>query len=216
MLRSPGRKKNMNREQLISPDVLRLVSYAAAAGRLLALVIPVLCLAEPLAWYAGFPPASVLFGYISDALCLILLALISILCPWCHEVLVAKRGSPITRFLSLLIGFFGLLLLLNSLYAGMTGCDLSPDPELVALGLSIGLSFTLLININNIAAAPLWMRICLPLACICYIGCAFTIGIIPLLLPFTLAKLLAALLLAKPLALLHRNAPRIASLPESD
>lgn len=205
----------MNRERLIAPDVLRLVSRTAGAGQLAALLIPVLCLAEPAAWFAGFPGVSMIIGCISDALCLALLALISMLCPWCHEVLVAERGSPVTRFLSLLTGLFGLFLLLDTIYSAFTQYDLLTNRDLATLGLSLGLSFTVIININNIAAAPLWLRLSLAVAGVCYIGCVLCIGIIPLLLPFTLLKLVSALLLAKPLAILRRNAPRIASLPES-
>ncbi len=206
----------MNREKLITPDVLSLVGCTSAAGQLAALAIPVLCLAEPTAWFAGFPQASVVIGYISDALCLALLALISMLCPWCHEVLVAGRGSPVTRFLSLPIGLFGLFLLLDTAYSALTQYALLTNRDLVTLGLSLGLSFTVILNINNIAAAPLWLRISLAVAGVCYIGCVLSIGIIPLLLPFTLLKLVSALLLAKPLSMLRRNATRIASLPESD
>lgn len=205
----------MNRERLIALDTLRLVGYTAGAGQLAALLIPVLCLAEPAAWFAGLLGVSMVIGYISDALCLALLAFISMLCPWCHEVLVAGRGSPITRFFSLPIGLFGLFLLLDTIYSTLTQYDLLTNRDLMTLGLSLGLSFTVIININNIAAAPLWLRISLAVAAVCYIGCALSIGIIPLLLPFTLLKLASALLLAKPLGILRRNATRIASLPES-
>lgn len=206
----------MNRQRLIEPSFLRIVGCAGASGELLAIAIPILCILEPLAWFVGFPGASVIIGYASDAMSLLLLGLLGMLCPWCHEVLTARRGSVATRYLSLLLGVFGWWLFLDTLFGSIARISLLTHREFITLSLPLGLLFTLIVNINNIAAAPLRMRISLPLACLFYLGLAFTIGIIPLLLPFTLFKAAAAALLISPLAVLRRNAPRIASLPEDE
>lgn len=139
-----------------------------------------------------------------------------LLAPWCHDVLLAKRGSKATRFLSRLALIFALFLLFCASYTLATDRLLLIRQEEIPLWLSCLLLTILLCNLPNMAAAPLRWQILLVLFPLLSLACPLTgmTGSLPWDLLSQAFGLCSCLIGSILLTRLSRLAPHLAGLPE--
>lgn len=161
----------------------------------------------------GFVPAALFAGQASSLLFALFLSGVSLLAPWCHEVLLARRGWGLTRFLLAMGALMGLFLLAGVVYALLTGTPLFLRQGELPLMISLLLLVCMLANMPLMAAAPLRRRV--RLACFALVLLATAITDAPILVALNdMCRILAVLLAFSPLLTLRRAAPLIVSLPD--
>lgn len=217
----------MNPEWPIYPLVRQIMRHIARTGALLLLVPLILLLLQGIAMAcitgSGATQAIPLLlrsvlpifhtSQVAEAAG-ILLATLSAL--WCHEVLLARRGSAFTRMAGIFTAFLSLLWLASTLYSTLTGALLFIRQQELPIWIMTLLLASILFNLPNMAAAPLRWRILLLLYPLTHLLASIlgSVRTLPSLLAgdtlSTLSGLAAALLLLK----LSRLAPRIVSMPK--
>lgn len=203
----------MRTEILIFPVVKGLVARLASCALGCGLASAVAALAELTLAPLGFIPAALFAGQASSLLFVLFLSGLSLLAPWCHEVLLARRGRVLTRFLMAMGGVMGLLLLAGVVYSLLVGMPLFLRQGELPLMISLVLTVCLLVNMPLMAAAPLRLRV--RLACFSLVLLATAVTETPLLVALNdLCRILAVLLGFSPLLTLRQVAPRIVSLPD--
>lgn len=208
----------MNDQWLIFPIVRNIIARMARLAADTAVAVPGLMAIAMLLMLLLPDSAAMLPGtcYLAAELCFYLhMALLFITVLWCHEVLLAERGSALTRYLLILGSLFGVIQLVCQLYTLLTSELLLPRQGELSLILWVLLFSSIVINIGNMAAAPakwkagifatLFLLLIIVITTDCY-------GAI-MLLNF-LAKILYAIPGCWLLRKLSRVAPHIISLPE--
>ncbi len=203
---------------LIYPAVKAAAAWLAGFAALLALVCAagaVLEFALVAAAFAGDSTKTLQFAlFAGDAslLCLrLLIVSLALLAPWCHQVLLAERGSFITGWLCWFGACIALPALASAVCAALASAPLLVGQDDLLLLILIILQASTLFNVPRMAAASLWQRTAIGAAPAILI-IAFICGGIPLI--STAFKVLAAALLFLPLRALRRFAPRIVGMPE--
>ena len=200
---------------LIYPAVKHKAAWLAGLANALALTAAVLSLLCIGGLSLDLTEFALRCGSASQLMGRFLLAVLSLLSAWCHHVLLAGRGSDITRWLANLGIFMGGLVLVCSLYAAVTFERLLPRQDDVALMLITLLLFTALFNLPRMAAAPAGRRAAVVLAPLLLLLVELT-DMPMALLPNAVFKLAAAALLFPQLRRLRQVAPLIVSMPERD
>lgn len=206
-------EKNDKWEWLVRPQVRSAAGHIAGLAGYAAVAIAAMSLLDPLLWFCNAQELADVVGSTADSLFCIWIALLGVLVVWCHYVLLAERGFAATRGLCLLALIPSFFLLAASIYTAFAHkfflyyqLDLPLYLSLVWLG-------ACLLNLHTMAAAPLSLRIILPSGFFMLLLSGATIGIPEAMLPYTVVKTAACLLLFRPLLQLQRIAPRIISLP---
>lgn len=201
-------------EYLILPAVRNTAARLATGTRYCLYACAGLALAEPLFLLSYQPMAGITCGLLSTLLLHVVFTLLTILAVWCHIVLLAERGSVITRWI---VSVAAILAPLSPVCWVYTLCCgkllLYRQAELPAI-LGVVLLLVAVVNIPRMAAAK-WQLIAritvLPLLLLLIVG-ADAPGLV---LACAALKLLAAFLASNPLHQLAAAAPRIISLPPS-
>ncbi len=202
----------MKDEFLIFPLVRSLISRLAGCARVCALAAAATAVAELVLAPLGFIPAALFAGQTSSLLFALFLSSVSLLAPWCHEVLLAHRGRGFSRFLLMLGGMLGLLLLAGQICFLLTGQLMLLRQGEIPLMISLLLLVCIWINIPLMAAAPLLLRLRLAVFPLMLLATAVTDD--PSLVAINdIGRILTVLLVTSPLLRLKRVAPRIVSLP---
>lgn len=143
------------------------------------------------------------------------LLMLSILAPWCHTVLLAGRGMGLTRALSHFCTAMGLIMLVCEVYYIATGELLMVRQEQTPYFIITALLLCTLLNLQNMAAAPLRWRITLPLFFVFLLLFIITSGIFIGIFPYlaTLLLVLSTLCGYPHLKRLAATAPHIISMP---
>lgn len=201
-------------EWLILPVVRGWVSRMAAACAWAVAAYAATAAAEIATGVGGFS-VSVLFGLLTQAAGQLFFLLYLPLALWCHIVLLAGRGLPLTRSIllfCLLMAFVHLGCLLFTLCTGET---LLAQQGLLPLLLALLLQLGGILNWGRLAAAPLLLKLrgmAVPLLWLCaYVTDA------PETLPAAVFfKALLCLCVFVPLRHLAYYAPLIVSLPPQE
>lgn len=155
-----------------------------------------------------------LFSYLSHMLMLSELLLLSLLAPWCHNVLLAKRGMSVTRCISVFCTVMGLIMLVCEGYTLVTGHVLLVKQAQTPFFICTALLLCIMFNLGNMAVAPLKWRISIPcflLALLCAVISSEAVVDVCILFKFATVFLGAGHL--RRLALI---APAIISMPQKD
>lgn len=204
----------MNENTLILPGVRRAVSLLAAACRYTLITGAALSIAELLLLLlAGFLVPGLVCGFLSRLSVPIAVALLGLVIPWCHTVLLAERGWVLTRYLSLCTAVFALLYPLSDLWLFITGSPLIANHGLLpVVCCALWLVFSLL-NLGHMAAARWHLQLRIVLIPILILIIIIT-DLPELLIICSVFKLLLLLAAGGPLRMLADAAPRIISLPD--
>ena len=202
-------------DMLILPAVKGSVGKLAAAARIGLMICALLSVAEISFFSTAYTTVGVACGVLSSFVLNLELFMLSLLALWCHEVLLLERGYGFTRFMGYLAAFFSVLCPICMLYTSCTGTLLLLNQSLLPFIACMLLLLIHLINLPNMEAASLLLRI--------------RLGAFPILTmlififdqPGTLlfagiGKVLLLLLLAQPLRQLADIAPRVISMPPTE
>ena len=202
-------------EYHILPTVRSAVARLASITRWVLYICAGLALAEPALLVLQLPLAGILSGMGSTVLLYTGLSLLAILTAWAHTVLLAGRGSVITRWLMWVGALLSPLAPICWCYSMFTGKLLLYRQTELPYILTTLLLLTAVINIPRMAAAPWQLQVrlvALPLLLLL----ALSFDAPGLILVSTAFKLLAATLASNPLRQFANAAPRIISLPPRD
>lgn len=212
----------MNDQWLIYPGVKRVAAVLARAALVctlaaavcapLEIVFSMLAAAVQSAFLLS---AAVLCGAAASILLLAAATCLGPLAAWCHLVLVAGRGSAFTRLLTQIGAFLSLLVPVCMAYAFITGEPLLARQAEIPLYICLIILASVLINLPNVKAASVRLRVVMPLVPLFLLG-AFLTDADGLLAIRTACALLAAACAWMPLRLLSATAERIVSLPERE
>ena len=214
-------------EYLIFPAVKRAVSrlsqltawgfVAAAAlwllGLALLVVAAMLCSAAELpeempVWVSVMEPTILICGAGREFLLALILPCLYLLALWCHQVLMAGRGTVVTRFLLLCSLFFAFLHPVCAGWLLLSGKPLLVNQMLLPAVLYSVLPCVVAVNWFRMAALPLRYRLLLLCFLLALVG--------NYILPGSFFVLLLPCFSFVPLRLLARYAPRIVSLPPKE
>lgn len=214
-------------EYLIFPAVKRAVSrlaqltawgfVAAAALWLLGLALLVVAamlfsaaeLPEEMpVWVSVMEPTILICGAGGEFLLALLLPCLYLLALWCHQVLVAGRGTVVTRWLLLVLLFFAFLHPVCEGWLLLSGKPLLVNQFLLPAVLDTVLLCVVAVNWFRVAALPLRYRFLLLFFLLSLEG--------SYILPGSFFVLLLSCFSFVPLRLLARYAPLIVSLPPKD
>ena len=199
-------------EYFIFIPVKRFIACIARISRYLlasSLVAGLLAIAL---YIIGFLPLGIFSAVLSDLMYDVLFILLSILTPWCHNVLVAGRGHHLTRFLSGFTTIMGGIYLVCIIYSLIVGEKLLIKQDICPTLISLFILICTLTNLNNLAAASFKLRTRLTCFCLCLLGAGITLGVLPLIC--LVFKIACYFLGYKLLYTLEQVAPRIISMPE--
>ncbi len=201
-------------EYFIFLPVKRFIAGAAKTAWYLLPFILLFAVAEIiLILFFGIVDAGIVFGKASDLLLNIFLALLSVLTCWCHHVLLARRGAGATRFLCAFAIVMACLMLICDTYTLFTDEILLAKQRQTPLIISTILLAATLINIPNMAAAPLKQRIFVPLFAFCVFAACLTTVAPPICLIFKVILLSIGIPLLRKL---QQIAPLIISMPPKE
>lgn len=209
----------MNEDWLIYPGVKRTAAVLARISLVsmlawsLCAVLEIACsaLAEALQ-SKGMLMAAVLCGYGSILFPLVAVTCLGLLTAWCHLVLPSGRGSIFTRFFTQLGAFLSVLIPVCAVYTlAMHELLLARQAE-IPLYITAIIFFAVLINLPNIKAAPISLRVQLVLFPL-FLLASMLVEPIPLQTCFALLATAAGFY---PLRLLTSTAERIVSLPDKE
>lgn len=199
-------------EYLIFIPVKRFIACVARISRYLLTASLVLGLLAIALYIIGFFYIGIISELLSDLMFDILFVLLSILTPWCHNVLLACRGHHLTRMLASFTTIMGGIYLTCVVFTLFTGERLLIKQDLSPLFISLFIITCVLTNLNHMAAAPLKLRTRLSLFCLSLLGVGLTLGILPLV--SLVFKAACFFLGYKLLYQLEKVAPRIISMPD--
>ena len=134
------------------------------------------------------------------------------LAAWCHLVLPSGRGSIFSRFFTQLGAFLSLLIPVCATYALVMHEPLLARQAEIPLYITAIILFAALINLPNIKAAPISLRVLVVLFPL-FLLASMVVEPIPLQAAFTLLATAAGF---HPLRLLAATAERIVSLPDKE
>lgn len=209
----------MNEDWLIYPGVKRTAAVLARIALVsmlawsLCAVLEIACsaLAEALQ-SKGVLMAAVLCGYGSILFPLVAVTSLGPLAAWCHLVLPAGRGSNFTRFFTQLGAFLSVLIPVCAVYALVMHEPLLARQAEIPLYITAIIFVAVLINLPNIKAAPIPLRVQLVLFPL-FLLASMMVEPIPLQACFALLATAAGFY---PLRLLASTAERIVSLPDKE
>ncbi len=196
----------------IYPAVKRAVAWLSGLAATFALAAAALSLLALACFCLGATQAGAYAAGMSQFISRLVVVVVSLLTPWCHNVLLAGRGGDITRWLAGFGVYLGLLVLVCSAYTAFSFELLLPRQDDVALMLLTLLLAITLFNLPRMAAASPWLRAGIVLTPLLLLLVELT-DLPLLLLPNALLKLLAAALLFPLLRRLRAFAPRIIGMP---
>ena len=209
----------MNDEWPIYPGVKRaaaVLARVALVGMLawsLCAVLEIACSALAEAVQSkGVLIAAVLCGYGAVLFPLVAVTCLGPLAAWCHLVLPSGRGSVFTRFLTQLAAFLSLLIPVCAAYALIMHEPLLARQAEIPLYITAIVFFAALVNLPNIKAAPVFLRVLVVLFPL-FLLASMAVEPIPLQAAFALLATAAGF---HPLRLLAASAPRIVSLPDKE
>lgn len=212
----------MNDEWLIYPGVKRAAAVLARAALVCMLVAAICAPAEiACAMLAAVVQsqtmlsAALLSGAAASMLLLAAVTCLGPLAAWCHLVLVAGRGSMFTRFLTQLGAFIALLIPICTVYTMIAGEPLLARQMEIPPYICLIILVAVLINLPNMKAAPVKLRVLAALLPLFLLG-AFLTDVDGLLAIRTACVLAAAACGWMPLRTLSATAERIVSLPERE
>lgn len=205
----------MNEEWYIYPAVRKLISKLAILCRVLAISCAVLAVAEIVLLIAGAIPPALFCGAASQIFFFLMFTGLTILLRWCHYVLLAGQGMPVTRFLTLVGVIMGVIMLVCELYTLIMHEPLLIRQHEAPLLIWIIFFSTVTINYNRAATAPHRWRL-LPIGfALALLAVLVTPGP-DMLLWNTAAKVLLAVTAAPMLKKLSVMAPLLVSMPEKN
>ena len=196
-------------EYYIFIPVKKFIATLAGVCRFLLPVILITAAIEFLLLMCGFGMGLV-FGDISDNLMSLTIALLSIPVLWCHDVLLAKRGTVFTRFMCVFSIILSVLLWICTLYTLCTQTLLLPKQSELTLIIPSIYFLATIFNIQNMAAAPLKLKITVLSFFLLLLATAISLALPPVSLLF---KLIITCLGVPLLTKLKQTAPLIISLP---
>ena len=209
----------MNDEWLIYPGVKRAAAVLARVvlvGMLawsLCAVLEIACSALAEAVQSrGVLMAAVLCGYGAVLFPLVAVMCLGPLAAWCHLVLPSGRGSIFTRFLTQLGAFLSLLIPVCAVYSLTMHEALLARQAEIPLYITAIILMAALINLPNIKAAPVPLRVQVVLFPL-FLLASTVVKPIPLQAAFALLATAAGF---HPLRLLSATAERIVSLPDKE
>ena len=209
----------MNDEWLIYPGVKRaaaVLARVALVGMLawsLCAVLEIACSALAEAVQSrGVLLAAVLCGYGAILFPLVAVTCLGPLAAWCHLVLPSGRGSIFSRIFTQLGAFLSLLIPVCAVYALVMHEPLLARQAEIPLYITAFILFAALINLPNIKAAPVSLRVLVVLFPL-FLLASMVVEPIPLQAAFALLATAAGF---HPLRLLASTAERIVSLPEKE
>ena len=156
--------------------------------------------------------AAVLCGYGTVLFPLVAVTCLGPLAAWCHLVLPSGRGSIFSRFFTQLGAFLSLLIPICAVYAIVMHESLLARQAEIPLYITAIVFFASLINLPNIKAAPVPLRLLVVLFPL-FLLASMLVEPIPLQAAFSLLATAAGF---HPLRLLASTAERIVSLPEKE
>lgn len=196
-------------EYYIFIPVKKFIATLAGVCRFLLPVILITAATEFLLLLCGIG-VGLIFGDISDNLMSLTIALLSIPILWCHDVLLAKRGTVFTRFMCVFSIILSVLLWICTLYTLCTQTLLLPKQSELTLIIPSIYFLATIFNIQNMAAAPLKLKIMILSFFVLLLATAIFLVIPPVSL---LLKLILTCLGLPLLTKLKQTAPLIISLP---
>ena len=209
----------MNDEWPIYPGVKRAAAVLARVAQVgmlawsLCAVLEIACSALAEAVQSkGVLLAAVLCGYGAALFPLVAVTCLGPLAAWCHLVLPSGRGSIFTRFLTQLAAFLSLLIPVCAVYALVMHEPLLARQAEIPLYITAIVFFAALVNLPNIKAAPVFLRVLVVLFPL-FLLASMAVEPIPLQAAFALLATAAGF---HPLRLLAASAPRIVSLPDKE
>lgn len=144
----------MSEEWLIYPVLRRVVSrLAEISGGIL--ISTIMGLAGILLFFLGVGSLGGVLVATSNIIFMLYLPLLALLLLWCHEVLLAGQGMVFSRILLCFSLFLSLLMIVCGVYAFFTRQPLLVRQGEVPFMLWGVLFFSFLLNLGNMAAAPL-------------------------------------------------------------
>ena len=212
----------MHDEWLIYPGVKRTAAVLARVALVCMLAAAVCAPAEILFAMSAehmqssfLLSAALLCGGAASMLLLAGVACLGPLAAWCHLVLLAGRGTAFTRFLTQIGAFLSLLIPVCMAYSlAMKEPLLAREAE-IPLYICLILLLSTLINLPNMKAAPVSLRMLAAALPLFLLGAFLTdeSGLLPIR---SACAMLAAACAYMPLRKLVATAERIVSLPEKE
>ncbi|MBE6418783.1 MAG: hypothetical protein E7031_01475 [Akkermansiaceae bacterium] len=199
-------------EYFIFIPVKRFIATLACVCRYMLLMILITAILEILLLLSGLT-AGLYFGLASDFLLSITIAILSLLTLWSHDVLLARRGNAISRFMCTFAIILSVILSVCSIYTICTHSLLLPKQDELNVIIPTILLVSALFNMPNMAAAPLKLRIMVPVFLLGVLLTAIT-TVVPIFC--LLFKIVMACTGMPLLAKLQHVAPLIVSLPPRD
>lgn len=198
-------------EYLIFIPVKRFIANIAKLNRYFLYGILLTALMEPVLLFVFKLPQGLLLGMVSDQMLNLFVALSSLLAFWCHNTLLAGRGTGFTRFLSGFAIFMSVILVICSIYTICTNELLLTKQSQTPVFVAVILFLSVIINMSNMAAASLKLRITVSVFLFCLMVAVLTTVIPMICLVF---KIITACLGIPLLRRLQHVAPLIISMPE--
>lgn len=200
-------------DYFIFTPVKRFIATLAKIERYLLVIILLTSIAEVGLFILFERIEGLLFGMVSDQLLSILAAMLSLTALWSHHTLLAGRGLGFTRFLCTFTVVMGAISLTCSVYTISTGNLLLPKQAHAPIFIATVLFFSSLLNLPNMATAPIKYKILIPLFFLS-VACALVTSILP---PLCLLFKILMLCTGMPmLRILEQKAPLIISMPEQN
>ncbi len=201
-------------EILIYPVVRRVVSRLATLASALAFASAVCALLE-LLLLALNVSGGLWAGALSGVLSKLLAAVLCLLSPWCHTVLLAGRGFDVTRWLTWFLAVAGLAILACLLEMFVSPKPFLSHPENLPPMALILMSVIAAFNLPRMAAAPLGWRVAIVAAPALLLAANVAdLPVFLLMLAAAALKLAAAFALLPLMRALGHAAPLIVSLPD--
>lgn len=211
----PNRKKRrkMSENWYIFPLVKQIVSKLSALCGNLIIACAVAAVAELLFYFIGSIEAGIFCGLISGVLFTLVICLTTLLTFWCHHVLLAARGSSITRWMSLAACIMCGIMLTCEVYSMLFHEPLLIRQQESPFIIWAMLLFILIINFNNMVALSLPKR-CLLILFLLLILSVLLTAIPELLIVNMVAKVLIVFTAYPIFRKLSSIAPQIVAMPE--
>lgn len=203
----------MSEDWYIYPLVKQIVSKLATLCGNLIVACAVSAVAELLLYLVGAMEAGIFCGLISGVLFTLVLSISTLLAFWCHHVLLAGRGSSITRWLCLAACIMCCIMLTCEVYSLLFHEPLLVRQQESPFIIWAMLLFAFLINFNNMAALAVTKRSLLLLFLLLILILLLTAAP-ELLLVNMAAKVLMIFAACPAFRKLSSFAPQIVSMPE--
>ena len=211
--RNRKRLLKMSEDWYIYPLVKQLVSKLSTLCGNLVIACAVAAVAELLLYVVGAIEPGIFCGIISGLLFTLVLCITTLLAFWSHHVLLAARGSSITRWLCLAACIMCGIMLTCDVYSLLFHEPLLARQQESPFIIWAMLIFAFCINFNNMVALPLKKRCLLLLFLLLLLIIPLTAG--PELLLINMAAKVLLIFAAYPsFRALSRLAPQVVAMPE--